>query len=49
MMAEKCDQKNKLIKKKSLKIQGDGERESTIITMTKKGKKHVRGTWGDVN
>lgn len=37
MMAEKCDQK-KLIKKKSLKLQGDGERESTIIAVTKEKK-----------
>lgn len=48
MMAEKCDQKKINKKKKSLKIQGNGERESTIIAV--KGKnKYVRGTWGDVN
>lgn len=41
MMAEKCDQKKINKKKKSLKIQGDGERESTIIRVTKKGKTNM--------
>lgn len=49
MMAEKCDQKNKLIKKKIFKNSRRRGKRKYNHHSDKERKKNVRGTWGDVN